>query len=272
MAAVNDSMVCVVAHPDDESRLCGGILALLAAKGVDVHIVSLTRGEGGELGEPPLCTREELGAVREREMRCACAALGARSVTFLDYVDPLVGPENALFAPEADEATLAGQIAEIVIAIGAQAWLRARASFPKGWTPTLAILAHGTNGEYGHPGHRLAHRGARAAVALLGDSAPVFYTFGASFPDNPRPRLGNADDPAHFVVDIRPYLDRVLAATLCHKTQHALFVRRRSKVQGRPVSIEEVVYLETHEAVRRQWPPVADGQAPEDVFASWLSA
>lgn len=258
-AGVNGSMVCVVAHPDDESRLCGGILALLATKSVDVHIVSLTRGEGGELGEPPLCTREELGAVREQEMRCACEALGARSVTFLDYVDPLVGPENALFAPEADEATLAGQIAQIVRGAGAQ-----------------AVLAHGTNGEYGHPGHRLAHRGARAAVELLkgtgAGSAPVFYTFGASFPENPRPRLGNADDPAHIVVDIRPYLDRVLAATLCHTTQHALFVRRRSKEQGRPASIEEVVYLETHEAVRRQWPPVADGDAPEDVFAGWLSA
>ncbi len=186
-------------------------------------------------------------------MRCACDALGACDVTFLGYVDPLVGPEDALFAPEADEATVARQIAEVIRRTGAQ-----------------AVLAHGTNGEYGHPGHQLANRATRDAVVLLGDDAPVFYTFAASFPDNPRPRLGNTDDPAHFVIDIRPYLDRVLAATLCHATQHALFVRRRSQEQGRPVSLEEVVRLETHQAVRRQWPP-ADGQVPEDVFTSWLS-
>lgn len=48
----------MVAHPDDETRLTGGLLARLAAQGVDVHLPCLTRGEGGEVGEPPLATRE----------------------------------------------------------------------------------------------------------------------------------------------------------------------------------------------------------------------
>jgi LmbE family N-acetylglucosaminyl deacetylase len=47
------SLLCLVAHPDDETMLCGGTQALLAARGVETHMVCLTRGEGGELGEPP---------------------------------------------------------------------------------------------------------------------------------------------------------------------------------------------------------------------------
>ena len=39
------SLFCLVAHPDDETVLCGGTFALLAARGVDVHVVCLTRGE-----------------------------------------------------------------------------------------------------------------------------------------------------------------------------------------------------------------------------------
>src|SRR5512143_3288271 len=117
--AETDSLLCVVAHPDDETRLCGGILAMLAHKGVAVHILSLTRGEGGELGEPPLATRETIGAVREAELVCAAGKLGARSLTFLDYVDPAVGPDNALFAPEADPVVLSGQIANTIRQCGA---------------------------------------------------------------------------------------------------------------------------------------------------------
>ena len=36
------------AHPDDETMLCGGTLALLAQAGAKIHFVCATRGEGGE--------------------------------------------------------------------------------------------------------------------------------------------------------------------------------------------------------------------------------
>jgi len=85
--------LCLVAHPDDETIWCGGTLALLAAKGVAVHLAALTRGEGGDVGEPPLSERDGLGDVREREMVCAAGKLGARSLTFLGYIDPTVGPD-----------------------------------------------------------------------------------------------------------------------------------------------------------------------------------
>src|SRR5262245_34506691 len=128
------SLLCLVAHPDDETILCGGTLALLASRGVEVHVASLTRGEGGDLGEPPLTDREHLGQLREQEMVCAVGKLGGKSLTFLGYVDPTVGPDDKLSAPEHDPKMLCGQII---------------ASLKQTGAPVL--LTHGTNGEYGHP-------------------------------------------------------------------------------------------------------------------------
>ena len=47
-------VIAFFAHPDDETMLCGGTLALLDSLGARVHLLVATRGEGGEMGEPPL--------------------------------------------------------------------------------------------------------------------------------------------------------------------------------------------------------------------------
>ena len=256
------ALLCLVAHPDDETMLCGGTLALLAARGVDVHVVALTRGEGGDMGEPPLADREHLGEVREREMVCAVGKLGGKSLTFLGYVDPTVGEDNKLFAPEHDPTMLSGQIIASLKQTGAQ-----------------VLLTHGTNGEYGHPAHKLMHDAVLLAVAALsqeaaqkggaglpGGAAPLVYSFAATYATHPYPRLSNADDPADVVVDVSPYLEQKLAAALCHTTQNALFVRRRSAEAGHTLSVREVLLPE--EAFHRQWPaqPVAG-----DPFLQWLN-
>ncbi len=77
------------AHPDDETMLAGGTLALLASSGARVHypLRHARRGRRGRASRR--CARiEELGALREQEMVCAVRALGGRSLTFLDYIDP----------------------------------------------------------------------------------------------------------------------------------------------------------------------------------------
>jgi len=243
------SLLCLVAHPDDETILCGGTLALLSARGVAVHVAALTRGEGGEMGEPPLTDREHLGQVRESEMVCAVGKLGGKSLTFLGYVDPTVGPNDELNAPEHDPAMLSGQIIASLKQTGAQ-----------------VLLTHGTNGEYGHPAHKLMHQAALIAAASLGDAAPLVYSFAASYAAHPYPRLANADDQADVVVDVSAYLEQKLAAALCHATQTALFVRRRSEQAGHTLAVREV--LLTEEGFRRQWPaePVAN-----DVFLEWVT-
>jgi LmbE family N-acetylglucosaminyl deacetylase len=161
---------------------------LLAAQKVAVHVVCLTRGEGGEVGEPPLTTRAQLGDVREAELVCAVGKLGGRSLSFLGYVDPTVGPDDALFAPAHDPAMLSGQIVASIKQVQAQ-----------------VVLTHGSNGEYGHPAHQLVHTSVLIAAASLGAAAPVVYSFAAAYPAHPYPRLANAADPADVIVDVSAF-------------------------------------------------------------------
>jgi LmbE family N-acetylglucosaminyl deacetylase len=238
------------AHPDDETMLAGGSLALLVEAGASVHYLCATRGEGGEVGEPPACEIENLGRVRTAEMSCAVQALGMSSLTFLDYIDPRVGPQEELFPYTTDAEALAGQVA-------AQA-RQVRAD---------VLLTHGSNGEYGHPAHVVSHQAARHALELLGPAAPLLYTIAAAFPEHPRPFLANRDDPAHLVVDITPALERKTRAALCHHTQHALFTRRASQEAGRQLTVPDVIM--TVESLHRAAPPL-EGMHPQDDFADLL--
>jgi N-acetylglucosamine malate deacetylase 2 len=237
------SVVCYFAHPDDETMLAGGLIALLARQGIAVHVVCATRGEGGERGEPPVVSDQSaLGQAREQELRCAAAALGA-SVSVLHYVDPQIGPDEALYPFAADFETLARQFMEIA--------RRRQADL---------LLTHGGDGEYGHPAHKLVSRAVREGAQHLLPQV-LLYTVAAQVP-NIEDRLWNTSEPAHFALDIRPWADAKLAAMACHVSQHALFKRRRQLK-----TIQEA--LRPVESVRRQWPPTHD-ELPQDVFAQLL--
>jgi len=234
------NILAIFAHPDDETMLCGGTLALLAGAGMAVQYVCATRGEGGETGEPAVCTREEIAQIRSQELACAVDALGGASLQFLEYVDPLIGPNDDLFAFKADATILAQQVVDIV----AQKQVE-------------AILTHGSNGEYGHPGHLLLHNAVVKAARKLEDEAVSLYTVQAQFDDHPKPRIANKDDRAHLVLDISPVLAQKTQAALCHRTQHALFVRRTSKRLGYPVSVPDIIMK--CESLHRQLPAYSGG-------------
>jgi len=233
------NILAYFAHPDDETMLCGGTLSLLVQGGAQVHFLSATRGEGGEIGEPPITTHEHLGQVREEEMKCAVQALGGSSLTFFDYIDPRVGPDNELYAFTDDVDSLAAQLAETIRRLSID-----------------ILISHGSNGEYGHPAHQLAYKSACLAIEMLAKegAAPIFYSASAAFAEHPRPFLTNQDDPAHLIVDIRTVLNQKTQAAMCHRTQHALFVRRASEEAGRPLNVPEVI-IEL-EGVHRAYPPV----------------
>src|SRR5438105_2367524 len=140
-------VLAISAHPDDETMFAGGLLARLAREGHEVWILCSTRGEGGEVGDPPVGPRERLGEIREAEMRCAAHALGARDVFFLDYVDP--------------QMEIDGEARAIVATL--DEFVSASLPYLEQIKPDL-VITHGSNGEYGHPQHVFTHRAAFEAV------------------------------------------------------------------------------------------------------------
>jgi N-acetylglucosamine malate deacetylase 2 len=81
-------IIAVFAHPDDETFICGGSLAALAAQGDQVTLICATKGEmGRRVGVPPVATRETLPRLREDELRNACNALHISDLRFLGYRD-----------------------------------------------------------------------------------------------------------------------------------------------------------------------------------------
>lgn len=237
------SAVCFFAHPDDETILAGGIITLLARQGVLAQVVCATRGEGGEVGDPPVVPdRELLGAAREAELRCAVHTLGA-SVTVLDYIDPTVGEGEALYPFAVAFDTLAAQFGEIAHHYQAD-----------------LVLTHGADGEYGHPAHQLVHRAVLAGVPVALPET-LIYTVAARVPSI-EDRLWNQSETAHLALDIQPWGAAKVGAMLCHVSQHALFKRRRG-LQTVPEA------LRTTESVRRAWPDT-HGEPPQDAFTSLL--
>jgi LmbE family N-acetylglucosaminyl deacetylase len=81
-------LMCVLAHPDDESLGTGGVLARYAAEGVETYLVTATRGERGWMGDPAENPGlQTLGQMRTAELLAASDVLGIQEVNFLDYID-----------------------------------------------------------------------------------------------------------------------------------------------------------------------------------------
>jgi len=241
------------AHPDDETMLAGGTLALLAQAGAQTDYVCATRGEGGEIGEPQVCELSDLGQVRTEELHCAVRVLGGKSVSFLDYIDPRIGPGDQLFAYTENIDQVARRLISEINKL----------------EPDF-VITHGSSGEYGHPAHIISYQAAMRAIHSLNGHAPALYCVSAAFPEHPKPRHINHDQPAHLVLDISPVIDQKIQAALCHRTQNALFVRRSSERAGRQLSVSDVI--QPMESLHRALPAV-DGHFTDPLSAlikSWL--
>ena len=138
-------LMCVLAHPDDESLGTGGTLAKYAAEGVATYLVTATRGERGrfgDCGEAP--GPEVVGRTREAELLAASRELGVRDVRILGY------PDGGLDAVNWDEAT--GNIAGHLRRVRPQ-----------------VVATFGPEGAYGHPDHIAVSQLTAAAIVRAAD-------------------------------------------------------------------------------------------------------
>ncbi len=143
----NLKLMAVLAHPDDESLGLGGALAKYAAEGVETYVVCATRGERGRFGDAQVRPApEEVGRVREAELRAAARELGVKEVHFLDYIDK-----------DLDQAEPGEVIGRIVTHL--------RRVKPQ------VVLTFGPEGAYGHPDHIAISQFATAATVAAADEA-----------------------------------------------------------------------------------------------------
>lgn len=150
-------LLAVLAHPDDESLGFGGTLAKYAADGVDVSLVTATRGDQGRYRglsrtDPRHPGASALAEIREQELRAAAAVLGLTDVRVHDYGDSRLDA--------ADPATVVDTLVAHVRAI----------------RPDV-VVTFGPDGAYGHPDHIAISQFTTAAVMAAAD--PGVSTGGA---------------------------------------------------------------------------------------------
>jgi LmbE family N-acetylglucosaminyl deacetylase len=86
-------LLCVTAHPDDESGAFGGALMLAAQAGGETSVLCFTDGQAGHF-RGAAAADEDLGQLRRAEMDGACAVLGVTRCEVLDFPDGGLAQQN----------------------------------------------------------------------------------------------------------------------------------------------------------------------------------
>jgi LmbE family N-acetylglucosaminyl deacetylase len=229
--------MAVLAHPDDESLGVGGVLAKYASEGVDVFLLTATRGDRGRyrghrVDEPEHPGASALAKIREAELRAAASALGVREVSLLDYPDQYLDRAD----PREAVAGIAGHLRRV--------------------RPDV-VVTFGPDGAYGHPDHIAICQFTTAAVVAAAD--PAFGEDGADATQPPhsvaklyylawpastwaayqaavkklistvdgveRQATPWPDWALTTVIDTRPFWATVWRAVSCHESQVAAYGR-----------------------------------------------
>ncbi len=228
------TLLCVVAHPDDETFGAGGTLIHAVSEGAKVVTVCATRGEAGEIMDRANATPETLAAVRELEYRKAGHIMGVSESILLGYRDSgMAGtPENELpnaFIQQSEEQVVADLI---------EVMERVRPD---------VVLTMDEGGGYGHPDHIFASACAvKAFEQLQTDGATrgwalkklYFFAFprsrmraawermAAEQPDNPMAQidvetLGVPDEQITLTVDFPQHEEQLREAFAAHLSQES---------------------------------------------------
>ena len=228
------ALLAVFAHPDDESFAAGGTLAKYTAEGVEVAIVSATRGEVGIRGTEAA----EAARVREAELRQAAAELGANQVHFLGYRDGTL--------PEVDPQEAVARLVTLLRELRPQ-----------------VVVTFGPDGISGHPDHVTVSRWVTAAFDALEEldaSQKLFYV--APSPATQQGcQVGDPSPlPADAVgIDVGAHLEAKVRAMQAHASQEPPY-------PGDPT--QEARKLVCHEwfVLARSYLPSGSGER-EDLFA-----
>ena len=255
-------LAAIFAHPDDDTFGIGGTLAL-AGRDVESTIVVVTNGEAGQISDPSLATRDNLGGVRQREERDALTALGALSaVHFLGYVD------GAVDRVATDEVV--GKLVPLLDAA----------------RPDV-VVTFGPEGVTNHADHVAVHHAATRAFHLVRRSSGGTYPQRLLYsvipqseidwfwdrlrergedvgdPEGPFKPRGVPDETIAVRVDCRPVYETKLRALKAHRTQSL-------DLDSIPEDLRPRVF--GYEYFVQAWPPWSPGAAPAATVFDGLAA
>jgi N-acetylglucosamine malate deacetylase 2 len=108
-------LLLVLAHPDDESFACGGVVAKYVEAGWKVELICATLGEAGDTGPFGDQTKEQLSAIRKKEMETAGTILGISAITFLGYKDGALQSEPSGEIEEAVYQKMLESVPDVVV-------------------------------------------------------------------------------------------------------------------------------------------------------------
>jgi LmbE family N-acetylglucosaminyl deacetylase len=211
-------LMCVLAHPDDESLGTGGALAKYGSEGIGTYVVTATRGERGrfdEIGRSP--GPEIVGRAREAELHAAAKELGVREVEVLDYHDAELDLVDVAEGAE----TIARHIRRI---------------------QPHVIITFDPYGAYGHPDHIAISQMTGAAIVRAADVHRVsklyyfihsarkwamyqaaFKTLTSMVDGTLRAAVAWPDWSVTTKVDATAAWPTVWRAVQCHKTQMSIY-------------------------------------------------
>jgi len=153
-------LMCVHAHPDDESSKGAASMARYATEGVDVLVVTLTDGSRGSVLNPAMDRpgiADDITAVRAAEMERAREILGVRQV-FLGFIDSGL-PEGEPLPPLPDGCFALGEM---------EVQTRELVEVVRRERPHV-MTTYDENGGYPHPDHIRCHEISIAAFEAAGD-------------------------------------------------------------------------------------------------------
>lgn len=182
-------LLVILPHPDDESFSAAGIMAQYRQKGIPVTHVCATLGEmGRNMGKPPFANRETLHTFRKKELEEACRVLGVDDLRLLGMRDKTLEFED----PDAFAERIKALIEDV--------------------NPSLVISFYPGHGI--HPDHDAIGEAVSNAVSRIHkERRPDLYC--RAILPNSRELLGEPD----VVIDVRDVFDKKIAALKAHESQ-----------------------------------------------------
>jgi len=165
-------MLLVHAHPDDETINNGATMAMYAALGAEVTLITCTRGEEGEVLIPELAhlaanQSDALGPHRENELADAMRALGVSDHRFL-------GTESLKFRDSGMMGTQPNNRPDVFWQAQVDSAADLLVTVIDEIKPHV-LITYDEFGGYGHPDHIQAHRVAMRASEKSEWQIPKIY-------------------------------------------------------------------------------------------------